>query len=255
MKSFEEKTVFVTGGAQGIGLCIVKRFCEEGASVFFCDIDPEAGKEAESSLKKDGFNVSFINADVGIISDVNKTISEIKSKTKSLNVLINNAGIGDRKSLLERTVEEWDRIINVNLRAGYLFTSGLLEIMPEYSSIINISSTRALQSEPNTEPYSASKAGLLGLTHSLAISLAPKNIRVNCILPGWIETIEWQKSSKKGIPKHSKEDNLQHPAGRVGIPDDVAYLCLFLADSKKAGFITGQNFVVDGGMTKKMIYV
>ena len=107
-------------------------------------------------------------------------------------------------------------------------------------------------SEPNTEPYSASKGGIVALTHSLAITLGGRGVRVNCVSPGWIDTAKWEmKPSKSRV---TKRDHVQHPVGRVGKPEDVAEICLFLASPRSAGFITGQNFVVDGGVTTKMIY-
>lgn len=120
--------------------------------------------------------------------------------------------------------------------------------------MVNIASTRALMSEPHTEPYSASKGGLVALTHALAASLAP-DVRVNCICPGWIVTDEYQPEARRRTPKLSKADHAQHWAGRVGYPPDIAAMTAFLLDSAQSGFITAQNFVVDGGMTKKMIYV
>jgi NAD(P)-dependent dehydrogenase (short-subunit alcohol dehydrogenase family) len=119
-------------------------------------------------------------------------------------------------------------------------------------SIVNIASTRALQSEANTEAYSASKGGIVALTHALSVSLGPE-VRVNCVSPGWIETRDWKKQSKREEVRHTRTDELQHPAGRVGRPDDIASLVDYLC-SGEAGFITGANFVVDGGMTRKMIY-
>jgi len=118
--------------------------------------------------------------------------------------------------------------------------------------IVNIASTRALQSEPHTEAYSASKGGLVALTHALAISLGP-DVRVNCVSPGWIDTRSWTKRSRRSSDPLPPEDHAQHPAGRVGTPGDVAELVLYLI-SDRAGFVTGQNFVADGGMTRKMIY-
>jgi NAD(P)-dependent dehydrogenase (short-subunit alcohol dehydrogenase family) len=253
--TFKDKTVIVTGGAQGIGRCLSLRFAEQGARVVMADIDPAAGLETESELRGKGLDAVFFEADMGVPSAIEALARKAPGPNGRIDVLVNNAGIGDLKPLADRTVEEWDRIINVNLRGSYLCARACAPFMPEGSSIISISSTRALQSEKNTEPYAASKAGILGLTHSLAVSLADRRIRVNCVSPGWIETAEWQKSSKRKAPKHSEADRLQHPAGRVGVPDDIASVCLFLADGGKAGFITGQNFVVDGGMTRKMIYV
>lgn len=120
-------------------------------------------------------------------------------------------------------------------------------------AIINIASTRAIQSEPNTEAYSAAKGGVLAFTHALAMSLGP-DIRVNCISPGWIDVSEWKKCRLAKNPHFTEQDHAQHPAGRVGKPEDIATLVAFLI-SDEAEFITGQNIIVDGGMTKKMIYV
>jgi NAD(P)-dependent dehydrogenase (short-subunit alcohol dehydrogenase family) len=120
-------------------------------------------------------------------------------------------------------------------------------------SIVNIASTRALMSEPHTEAYSASKGGIIALTHALAMSLAP-DIRVNCISPGWIEVSEWKKRSRARKAELTREDEEQQPVGRVGTPGDIAALAFFLC-SPEASYITGANYVVDGGMTRKMIYV
>ena len=118
---------------------------------------------------------------------------------------------------------------------------------------MNIASTRAMMSEPNTEAYSASKAGIVGLTHALALSLGPE-VRVNCISPGWIDTNQYLHEPNPALTPMTEADHKQHPAGRVGLPPDIAEMVLYLC-SDKSGFITGQNFIIDGGMTKKMIYV
>ncbi|HRU00463.1 MAG TPA: SDR family oxidoreductase, partial [Victivallales bacterium] len=157
------------------------------------------------------------------------------------------------KQIVDLSLNEWNDIINLNLTSAFLFSKYSIPIMREGSSIINISSTRAFQSEKNTEAYSAAKGGIISLTHALAISLGPK-IRVNCISPGWIQTDGWRKKSENRIINYSEADHKQHPAGRIGTPDDIANLTYFLS-SDEATFITGQNFICDGGMTKKMIYV
>lgn len=172
-----------------------------------------------------------------------------------VDALINNAGInGEWKGLFETPVEEWDRVLNLNLRAYWLMAKYVAPKMPKGGAIVNIASTRAIMSEPDTEPYSASKGGIVALTHSLAISLAKQEIRVNCVSPGWIDVTRDKKSSERDPEPISKEAHEQHPAGRVGIPDDVAQACLYLCSSG-AGFVTGANLIVDGGMTRKMIYV
>jgi NAD(P)-dependent dehydrogenase (short-subunit alcohol dehydrogenase family) len=162
-------------------------------------------------------------------------------------VLVNNAGIEHRAPFLELPTAEFDRVIAVNLRGTFLCSQAVAAAMTERGAggvIINIASTRAFMSEPNTEAYTASKGGIVALTHAMAMSLSEQRIRVNCISPGWIETPR--------VPAKSKRDRLQHPVGRVGNPHDIAEACFFFAEHD--GFITGQNLIIDGGMTKKMIY-
>jgi NAD(P)-dependent dehydrogenase (short-subunit alcohol dehydrogenase family) len=176
------------------------------------------------------------------------------SRFGGIHALVNNAAISAGKPVTTLTIDEWDRVIGVNLTGPFLCAKHCApHLRKARGSIVNIASTRALMSEANTEAYSASKGGIVALTHALAVSLGP-DVRVNCISPGWIETRDWQKRSKRETPVHSPQDSGQHPAGRVGVPDDIANMVLFLL-SPENGFITGQNFVVDGGMTKKMMYV
>jgi NAD(P)-dependent dehydrogenase (short-subunit alcohol dehydrogenase family) len=155
-------------------------------------------------------------------------------------------GIMIRKPRRRLTLSEWHRVLDTNLTAAFLLARAAKKpLRKAHGAIVTIASTRALMSEPNTESYSASKGGLLALTHALAISLAPE-VRVNCVSPGWIETKDYAGLRRK--------DHQQHPAGRVGKPDDVAELVGWLLDGKRSGFVTGANFVIDGGMTRKMIY-
>jgi len=242
----KNKNVIVTGGAQGIGKCVSKVFAQAGARVIMADIDEEAGKEAEKEIE----NTLFIKTDVSSEKD----IKSLFLKAVTADVVVNNAGIGINKPVTELSLDEWNVVINTNLTSVFLCAKyGAPLLKKNKGSIINIASTRAFMSEPDTEAYSASKGGIIALTHSLAVSLGP-DIRVNSISPGWIEVSEWKKKSAREKPDHTKEDREQHPAGRVGVPDDIAQLALYLA-SEKAGFMTGQNFIVDGGMTRKMIYV
>lgn len=182
---YKDKVVVVTGGAQGIGYAISKAYLEEGAYVCILDIDKEALDEIEEIDFKDYKDrTMYIECDLAKEEEIIKACNMIIERFKKVDILINNAGIGSTKSIFERDTSEWDKVINVNLRAPYLMTKYLAQNMNEGSCIINIASTRAFMSEPNTEPYSASKGGLVALTHSLAMSLSPYKIRVNCISPG-----------------------------------------------------------------------
>jgi len=252
---FEGKVAIVTGGARGIGAAIAHRLGSEGARVVVFDIDAEAGRERLKLLGGQGVEAIFVEGDVSREGDVARCVSTAMRSFGRVDVLVNNAGIGaPAKPLFEQTLEDWLRVIMVNLTGPYLFAKHAARAMAQGGGgvIVNIASTRALQSEPNTEPYSASKGGLLALTHALAVSLAPYRIRVVAVSPGWIDTSEWQVPPRK--PQLTRLDHEQHPAGRVGRPEDVAALVAFLA-SDEAGFITGANFIVDGGMTVKMVYL
>ncbi|ALV63710.1 putative oxidoreductase [Thermococcus sp. 2319x1] len=254
--NLRDKVAIVTGGGQGIGAAIAQLFAENGAKVVIAEIDEEAGKEREAMLRERGLEVTFIKTDVADEESVKNMIKKTVELYGGVDILVNNAAIMSVKSIFERTLEEWERVIRVNLTGPYICSRYAAEEMIKRGGgvIINIASTRALMSEPDTEPYSASKGGLLALTHSLAISLAKYRIRVVAVSPGWIETSRWKKSKLRSEPNLRPIDHEQHPAGRVGEPMDIAHICAFLADNEKAGFITGVNFVVDGGMTVKMIY-
>ena len=172
-----------------------------------------------------------------------------------LDALINNAGISasPRVPPQKLDLERWNRVLAVNLTGTFLMAKYCAPHLEQsLGAIINIASTRALQSEPNTEAYSASKGGIVALTHALAMSLGPK-VRVNCISPGWIDTGEWQKQGKRREAVQDEAEHAQHPAGRIGNPLDIGELAAFLL-SPAAENITGQNIVSDGGMTRKMIY-
>lgn len=151
------------------------------------------------------------------------------------------------------SLEDWHKVIETNLTGYFLMAKYAIPYLRQSKgAIVNIASTRALQSEPNTEAYAASKGGIVALTHALAISLG-SDVRVNCISPGWIDVTGWSKANRKKEYNIREIDNEQHPSGRVGKPEDVAFMIEYLI-SNAASFITGQNFIIDGGMTKKMIY-
>jgi NAD(P)-dependent dehydrogenase (short-subunit alcohol dehydrogenase family) len=172
-----------------------------------------------------------------------------------LDILVNNAGyFGAFGTAVEKlTLARWRRTLDVNLGAAFLFAKhAARHLRKQRGAIVNITSTRAVMSEPNTEAYAASKGGLSALTHALAISLGPE-VRVNAIAPGWIATDAWKPRDRRKAPKLSAEDHAQHPVGRVGRPEDVADCAVYLV-SEAAGFVTGQVITLDGGMTRKMIY-
>lgn len=249
------KTIAITGGGQGIGRAVAYHFAQAGYAVSISDTDASAGRETLAALKKMGATAMFARTDVGKPGDITRWLDLTVQKLGVPDVLVNNAGVMIRKDVLKLTVAEFDRVISTNLRGTFLCSQAAARAMAKRGSggaIINIASTRAFMSEPNTEGYTASKGGIVALTHGMAISLAPYRIRVNCISPGWIETADWKKSSKAEKPHHSKMDREQHPVGRVGRPEDIAQACQFLAEH--ADFMTGQNITIDGGMTVKMIY-
>lgn len=249
------KTVAVTGGGQGIGRAIALQFAKAGYAVSIADVDEEAGLECRDRLHGLGAEPLFERIDVSQWRDVERWVRKTVDQLGSIDVLVNNAGISENRPFLELTPEDFDRVIAVNLRGTFLCTQAAARRMVERGrggSIVNIASTRAFMSETGTEAYTASKGGIVSLTHAMAVSLGPHSIRVNCISPGWIETRDWQRSARAQTPLHSERDRLQHPVGRVGRPEDIAEACLFLSDA--AGFMTGQNVTIDGGMTVRMIY-
>lgn len=251
--SLQEKVAIVTGGGQGIGKAIAKRFLSEGLKVVIAEINESAGIATVTEYQDFG-SIEFIKTDVSDESSVKNLIKETQQNFGKIDVLVNNAAMANPENapLTELSLEDWNRTISTNLTSVFLCSKhSAIHLEKSQGTIINIASTRALMSEQNTEAYSAAKGGVVALTHALAISLAP--IRVNCISPGWIDVSEWQQAQKNRT-EFTKQDHEQHPVGRVGKPEDIAAIAVYFA-SPDAAFITGTNFVVDGGMTKKMIYL
>ena len=248
----DRKVALVTGAAQGIGKAIAQRFLRDRMRVAILDADEEAGTQAKNELRALG-EVSFLPTDVG---DENQVIVAVKRTVNGfggLDVLVNNAGVSHNKPVTELALAEWNRVLGINLTGAFLCAKyAASHLRARRGAIVNIASTRALMSEANTEAYSASKGGLVALTHALAVSLGPE-VRVNCVSPGWIDVTAWKKSRLARQAALSEADHKQHPAGRVGKPEDIAALVAWLV-SDEAGFVTGANYVVDGGMTRKMIY-
>jgi NAD(P)-dependent dehydrogenase (short-subunit alcohol dehydrogenase family) len=233
----------VTGGANGIGRAIAKHLLAAGWCVGVVDVSqPQLRRSFRSHTR----NIALIEGDVRQEETARRAVAASIERFGRLDALVSNAGIMIRKPLPQLTAAEWHRVIDTNLTATFLFSRAAAKTLRKArGAIVTIASTRALMSEPNTESYSASKGGLVALTHALAISLGP-DIRVNCVSPGWIKTEDYGTLRRK--------DHAQHPVGRVGRPEDIAETVAFLLDAKRSGFVTGANFIVDGGMTRKMIY-
>lgn len=247
-----KKNILVTGGAQGIGKIVSETLLKEGYSVSVLEIDQEAIEEFREENSSE--DLAFFTCDVSGEDDVKTAISKSAERFGNITGLINNAAILNNKPVTELSLEEWNRVIGVNLTGSFLCAKNAAPFLNETNgSIINLCSTRAFQSEADTEAYSASKGGIFALTHALAVSLGPK-VRVNCISPGWIDVSGIKKKSNARQYQLTEEDHKQHPAGRVGKADDIARMVLFLLNPENS-FITGQNFIIDGGMTRKMIYV
>ncbi len=246
-----ERVALVTGGAQGIGKGIVSLLAARGYQVVAADSDAEAGRELDLP------DVLFMRCDVSREPSVKSCVRAVLRRFGRLDALINNAGLANPAGApLDRLpLAEWNRRIAVNLTGVFLMTKHAVpHLRATRGTVVNIASTRALQSEPDTEAYAASKGGVVALTHAMAMSLGPE-VRVNCVSPGWIDVSgEWKKRSSRKPLRLRRADRLQHPVGRIGRPEDVAALVAYLI-SDAAGFVTGQNYVIDGGMTKKMIYV
>jgi NAD(P)-dependent dehydrogenase (short-subunit alcohol dehydrogenase family) len=239
-----EQKVVVTGGARGIGKAISLKFASEGFEVIVADRDAVAVKELLDNVKYQKGTIRFIETDISDPAQVVSLMRDAAGKSATITVLVNNAGFGIWKSPDMLSVDEWDSVIDTNLRGAFLCSREAAGYMKASGgSIINIASTRALMSEPNSEAYAASKGGLIALTHALSASYAEFRIRVNCISPGWIETGDYSRLKKS--------DHEQHFSGRVGKPEDIANACWFLWNND---FINGENLIIDGGMTRKMIY-
>lgn len=251
MRKKTERVALVTGGAQGIGKGIAMLLAARGYRVAAADSDAEAGRDLDLP------EVFFVRCDVSREASARSCVRAVLRRFGRLDVLINNAGLASPAAgpLEKLALADWNRRIGVNLTGVFLMTKHAApHLRSARGSVVNIASTRALQSEPDTEAYAASKGGVVALTHAMAISLGPQ-VRVNCVSPGWIDVSgKWKKRSARRPLKLRRADHAQHPAGRVGRPEDVAELVAYLI-SDAAGFATGQNFVLDGGMTKKMIYI
>lgn len=246
--SLQGQVVIVTGAGQGIGRGVAMAYAELGASVVVAEVNEAAGSKVAKEINSSGGTSLFVPCDVRQEVDIIRLMTAAHERFGRIDVLINNAGVSRFKDLFDLTVEDWDDVLNTNVRSCFLASREVAKYMKSGGrggSIINIASTRYLMSEPNSEAYAASKGAIASLSHALAVTLGSDQIRVNCISPGWIETGDY--GALRDI------DHQQHPAGRVGTPKDIARACLYFTDPNNT-FVTGAHIVVDGGMTRKMIY-
>jgi NAD(P)-dependent dehydrogenase (short-subunit alcohol dehydrogenase family) len=236
------RVAVVTGAARGIGQAVARRLLADGWRLVLVDLpDSDIGRILQPQT------VVAIEGDVADEHTAARAVAGALDRFGRLDGVVSNAGIARNMPLGQLTLEDWRRVINVNLTAAFLFARAAEKpLRAARGAMVLVSSSRALMSEAHTEAYSASKGGLVALGHALAISLGP-DVRVNCVSPGWIMTGDYASLRP--------EDHAQHPAGRVGKPKDVAEMVTFLLDAERSGFVTGANFVADGGMTRKMIYV
>lgn len=240
-----QKVVVVTGAGHGIGRGVAIAYAEKGYRVVLADVNEEGCKETEKLMNGDDGDI--ILTDVSKPESIKQLFHKVEKKYGRLDILINNAGLTAFKQMDELGVDEWDNVINTNLRSVFLGSRAAAHLMRRNNggSIVNIASTRATMSEPNSEAYAATKGGIVALSHALAVSLADDHITVNSISPGWIEVEDYD--ALRDV------DHEQHLSKRVGKPSDIGRACLFLTNEEN-DFVTGENLVVDGGMTRKMIY-
>lgn len=242
MSEGDAPTALVTGAARGIGRAIAAHLAGAGWRVHAVDLDPAIHEQAASL--REGHARAHL-ADVADEASIDTVVTAIEQSDGRLDGVVANAGIMRRVPIEQLSTADWDRVLAVNLSSTFFLARRTAPLLRRTrGGIVTIASTRAHMSEPDTEAYAASKGGLVALTHALAVSLGPA-VRANCVSPGWIDTSEEVLTAA---------DHAQHPAGRVGTPADVAAAVAYLL-GPESRFVTGTELIVDGGMTRKMIYV
>ena len=247
-----KKFVLITGAAGGIGRATVNLFSEKGWRVIGVD-----RSEFGRNFPQNGL---FIQSDISRPEDMQVIFEKAHAFTDSLDVLVNNAAMQIAKPLIETTVEEWDAVMNANLRSVFLGVKLVYPLLKARggAAVVNVSSVHAIQTSANIAAYAASKGGLLALTRAMAIEFAPDNIRVNAILPGAVDTPMLRAGLGRGhLGGENVQDRLDNLArktvnGRVGTPEEIAHAIYFLADNQQSSFMTGQALVIDGGATARL---
>lgn len=244
------RIALITGGASGQGAAHGQRLAEEGATVYLADVNAEAGEEQARSINRAGGKAHFLKLDVSSAHDWKNAVAVIEKDHGKLDVLVNNAGLIDMRSYEDATEETWQRTIDVNQKSVFLGIKSSLPLLRRSSnaSIINTSSIFAIVGAPDYVAYHASKAALIGMTKSAAVTYAPEHIRVNSIHPGTIDTAMWRKELES-LPTGAEElERDRIPLRRFGTPEEIASVVAFLA-SDDASYVTGAQIVVDGGVT------
>ncbi|MEK6582614.1 MAG: 3-oxoacyl-[acyl-carrier-protein] reductase [Nitrospirota bacterium] len=242
---FREQVAVVTGGARGIGKAIADALARKGVNLVIADISLEQAKDTAAELEKLGVKTMPVKLDVSKADEVIKIFEEISKEFGKINILINNAGITRDGLIMRMKEEDWDTVININLKSVFLCSKEAIKIMAKqrYGRIINIASVVAFMGNPGQANYSASKAGIVGLTKTTAKEYASRGITANAVAPGFITT-----AMTDALPENVKDEMKRAiPLGRFGTPEDVANAVVFLA-SPEAGYITGQVIHVNGGM-------
>jgi len=241
----KDKVALITGGARGIGKAIAMAMAKEGADIVIADVNLEAAQQTCSEIEALGRKTLSLNMNVTDSKNVEESLNKILDKFTKVDILVNNAGITKDNLSLRMSDSDWDAVINVNLKGTFNCTKAVSRVMMKQRSgkIVNIASIIGIIGNPGQANYSASKAGIIALTKTTAKEFASRNININAVAPGYIQT---EMTAK--LPEEVRQKMLALiPLGRMGQPEDVANACLFLA-SEEASYITGQTIVVDGGM-------
>ena len=250
-KSLSNKVVVITGAARGIGLGIAKKLGNEGAKIYICDIDKDAGQKAKKLLKSLAMNVEYMYVDLSQPNSGADLLSSIFKSSDKIDILINNAKAGNRCEILEETEENWDKTMDVGLKASFFISQALIKFMADKGgcNIVNIASIAGTQVTLESPSYHASKAALIQTTKYLAVMGGVYKARVNSILPGFIVQEEHKKyyESKNNESYRNLSMNYQ-PLGKVGTEEDIANAVCFLVKDESS-YISGQCLILDGGAT------
>lgn len=243
------KVAVVTGSTQGIGLGIARRFSAEGASVVINDHGANDGDAIASEVASQGGDATYIKANMGEPDDIDRFLDTAEAEYGTIDILVNNVANFRHGPLAETTLQDWEDVIDVALRSHWYTTKQAVPRMSAGSSVINMSSVHAIQTDPLCIPYNVAKSGVNGLTRALAVDLGPKDIRVNAIMPGRIlvERLADFDTETATMAEYEQEQVID-PVGRFGTPADVAGLAAYLA-SDESSFMTGASIPIDGGRT------